>query len=308
MINPEQSPLVSVVVATCGRPELLRRAMQSILRQDYQGPVEIIVVFDRINVDPLADLPMHLLRSVRTMRNGRTPGLAGGRNTGIVAARGEYVAFCDDDDVWDRSKLQRQMRLWAAHPEAIALATGITIQTGTDSIDRVPPAIVRMADFLESRVTAIHPSSLLYRRADLMGDIGLVDEDLPASYGEDYDLLLRATRHGPVMSVLEPLVAVHWDRTSFFSGRWENIAAGLTYLLAKFPEFDASPRGTARIAGQISFAHAAAGNTREAGTWARRALSRDARQLRAYAALLVGFRVVSAAAILSAVQRRGRGL
>jgi glycosyltransferase involved in cell wall biosynthesis len=308
MINWKQPPLVSVVIATCGRPELLRRAVQSILRQDYHGPVEVVVVFDRIGIDPLADMPIHLLRSLKTIGNERTPGLAGGRNTGIVAARGEYVAFCDDDDEWHRSKLQRQMRLWDAHPEAVALATGITIHTGTDSVDRIPPETVTMADFLESRVTAIHPSSLLYRRSDLMGETGLVDEDLPASYGEDYDLLLRATRRGPVLSVLEPLVAVHWDRTSFFSGRWENIAAGLTYLLYKFPEFDASPRGTARIAGQISFAHAAAGNTKEAGIWARRALSRDARQLRAYAAVLVGFRLVSAAAILGAVQKRGRGL
>jgi glycosyltransferase involved in cell wall biosynthesis len=304
----KQAPLISVVIATCGRPALLRRAVRSILGQDYEGAVEIIVVYDRIPIDPLADLFVPASRRVRTMRNERTPGLAGGRNTGIVAARGEYVAFCDDDDEWHPAKLHRQMRLWAAHPEAVALATGITIHTGTDSVDRVPPEIIRMADFLESRVTAIHPSSLLYRTSDLMGETGLVDEDLPASYGEDYDLLLRATRHGPVLSVQDPLVSVHWDRASFFSGHWENIAAGLTYLLAKFPEFATSPRGTARIAGQISFAHAAAGNTREAAIWAARALRRDARQLRAYAAVLVAFRMVSATAILGAVQRRGRGL
>ncbi|WP_461172295.1 glycosyltransferase family 2 protein [Arthrobacter sp. Z1-9] len=308
MKNPTEYPLVTVVIATCGRPELLRRALRSIQGQDYEGPVQIVVVFDGVDIDPLADVPPNPLRSVMTMRNARTPGLAGGRNTGIVAARGEYVAFCDDDDEWDPSKLHLQMRLWAAHPEAVALATGITIKTGAQSVERVPPATVRMEDFLESRVTAIHPSSLLYRRDDLMSHIGLVDEDLPASYGEDYDLLLRASRYGPVMSVQEPLVTVHWDRKSFFSGHWENIAAGLTYLLAKFPEFRTTRRGTARIAGQISFAHAAAGNPREAVTWARRALSRDAKQLRAYAALLVAVRLVSAPAILGAVERRGRGL
>lgn len=304
----EHHPMVTVVIATCGRPELLRRAVRSILAQDYAGPVEIVVVFDRIDIDPLADLPPQSLRRVRTMRNERTPGLAGGRNTGIMASRGECVAFCDDDDEWRPAKLSRQIRLWAAHPEAVALATGITIRTRTDSHDRIPPRVVHMADFLESRVTAVHPSSLVYRRAELLGRTGLVDEDLPASYGEDYDLLLRATRYGPVLSVLEPLVTVDWDRTSFFSGRWENIAAGLTYLLAKFPEFDDSPRGTARIAGQISFAHAAAGNTKEAVTWAGRALSRDVRQLRAYAAVLVGLRLVPAGIMLNAVQRRGRGL
>lgn len=307
-------PMITAVIATCGRPELLRRAVRSILAQDYAGAVEVIVVFDRIDIDPLADLPSQSFRTsqsfrrVRTMRNERAPGLAGGRNTGILAARGEYVAFCDDDDEWLPAKLSRQIRLWNAHPEAVALATGITIRTGADSHNRIPPQVVHMADFLESRVTAIHPSSLMYRRAELLGGTGLVDEELPASYGEDYDLLLRATRSGPVVSVLEPMVTVHWDRTSFFSGRWENIAEGLTYLLAKFPEFDGCPRGTARIAGQISFAHAAAGNSKEAVTWAVRALRRDVRQLRAYAAVLVGLRLVSADVMLNAVQRRGRGL
>ncbi|MFC9333909.1 glycosyltransferase family 2 protein [Arthrobacter sp. NPDC057009] len=311
----EHHPTITVVIATCGRPELLRRAVRSILAQDYAGAVEVIVVFDGIDIDPLGDLPSRYfrpsrpLRILRTLRNARTPGLAGGRNTGILAARGECVAFCDDDDEWCPAKLSRQMGLWAAHPEAVALATGITIRTRTDSHDRIPPAAVHMADFLESRVTAVHPSSLVYRRAHLLeGHTGLVDENLPASYGEDYDLLLRATRHGPVLSVLEPLVIVHWDRASFFSGRWENIAAGLTYLLAKFPEFEGTSRGTARIAGQISFAHAAAGNTKEAVTWAWRAWSRDVRQLRAYAAVLVGLRLVPASLMLSVVERRGRGL
>lgn len=308
MKTPKRNPMISVVIATCGRPELLRRAVRSILAQDYAGAVEVLVVFDRIDVDSLADVPLQGARTVRTMKNGRTPGLAGGRNTGILAAQGDYIAFCDDDDEWYPAKLTAQMELWAAHPDAVALATGITIRTRNDSHDRIPPPCVQMADFIESRVTAIHPSSLIYRAADLRGGTGLVDEDLPASYGEDYDLLLRATRFGPVRSVLDPLVTVHWDRTSFFSGKWENIAAGLTYLLAKFPEFGTSARGTARIAGQISFAHAAAGNTREAVTWARRALYRDASQLRAYAAVLVGLRLVPANVMLNAVQRRGRGL
>lgn len=300
-------PMISVVIATCGRPELLRRALRSIQAQDYVGVIEAIIVFDRIKPDALADLPRRGM-ILRTVANTRTPGLAGARNTGIMAARGDYVAFCDDDDEWQPAKLSRQMELWAAHPEAVALATGITIRTPSASHDRIPPRAVHRKDFLESRMTAIHPSSLVYRRAELMGATGLVDEDLPASYGEDYDLLLRATRSGPVVSVLEPLVTIHWDRTSFFSGRWDNMAAGLTYLLAKFPELKTSPRGAARIAGEISFAHAAAGHPRNALAWAARALSKDVTQLRAYAAVLVGLRLVPADVLLSAVQRRGRGL
>jgi glycosyltransferase involved in cell wall biosynthesis len=306
-------PPVSVVIATCGRPQLLRNAVRSILDQDYAGWIELLVVFDRIAIDPLADVEPAPRRTLRLLGNSRSPGLAGGRNTGILAARGEYVAFCDDDDEWAPAKLTRQLDVWLRHPDAVAAAAGITIRTGASgqgagSCVRIPPERTDFADFLESRITAIHPSTLVYRRADLLERVGLVDEALPASYGEDYDLLLRATRHGHVRSVPEPLVLVHWDRPSFFAGKWENIAAGLTYLLDKFPEFESTQRGTARIAGQVAFAHAALGHGRECRAWARSALARDARQLRAYAALAVGCRLVSAQVLLDLANRRGHGL
>lgn len=151
---------------------------------------------------------------------------------------------------------------------------------------------------------------MLYRREDLLasGRVGPVDEDLPASYGEDYDLLLRATRFGNVFSVPESLILVLWDRPSFFAGKWQNIAAGLTYLLQKFPEFERSPKGTARIAGQIAFVHAALGNRKEAFAYARATLSRNPLQLRAWASLPVALGIVKPQTLLKAVEKTGRGL
>jgi glycosyltransferase involved in cell wall biosynthesis len=238
----------------------------------------------------------------------RTPGLAGGRNTGILAAAGELIAFCDDDDEWLGGKLAAQLHTWAAVPDASLVATGIRIESAGGSHVRLPPARATFADFLDSRITEIHPSTFLIRRSDLLGGIGLVDEDLPASYGEDYDLLLRAARLGPVVSVVEPLVVINWKRTSFFAGRWEGIAAGLSYLLRKFPEFADTPRGTARIAGQVAFAHAALGRRAEARAWAVDAIRNDRRQLRAYAALAIAAHLAPPALLVDLVNRRGRGL
>ncbi len=305
---PTWLPTVSVVIATHERPELLRRALRSVLGQTYPGLREVVVVFDRTQIDPLDDIAVPYHVAVRTVANSRTPGLAGARNTGITAALGELVAFCDDDDEWEPAKLTKQVQLWQASPDAVAVAAGIRIQTSDDSHVRIPPGRAGHADFLASRITEIHPSGFLLRRSDLLGRVGLVDEELPASYGEDYDLLLRATWFGDVVSVPEPLVVVHWNRTSFFSERWQGIAAGLTYLLAKFPEFGTSRRGTARIAGQVAFAHGALGARREAARWAIRALRRDVRQMRAWAALAVALRLVSAASLVDRVNRRGKGL
>jgi hypothetical protein len=101
---------------------------------------------------------------------------------------------------------------------------------------------------------------------------------------------------------------VNWNRTSFFADRWQGIADGLSYVLAKFPEFRSSRRGSARIEGQIAFAHAALGHHAEALRWSARTLRHDLRQLRAYAAMLIAVRAVPAAGLVGFVNSRGRGL
>lgn len=302
-------PSVSAVITTCGRPELLREAVRSILDQEYPGHVEVLVVFDKIEVDELADVSVPENRSLRTMKNARTSGLAGGRNTGIQAATGEVIAFCDDDDAWLPGKISSQVQLWNQEPSASAVSGGIVIRTGGHDVERLAPPRATFEDFLRSRITAIHPSTMLYRRADLDGGpIGLVDEELPGAFGEDYDLLLRASRVGDTICVQHPVIRVLWDRDSFFSHDWQRIADGLTYMLRKFPAFETDPKGLARIAGQVAFAHAALGHRAEARAWSRATLDRSLLQPRAWAALTISAGLVSPATLLGLVQKTGRGL
>ena len=304
------APAVSAVIATNGkRPETLRTAVRSILDQDYAGFIEVVVVYDRVEPDLLEDVQVPENRKLITIANTRTGGLAGGRNSGILAAIGEIIGFCDDDDYWMPTKLTEQLALWNAHPEAVAVSSGITVRSGGRDIERLAPKRASFDDFLLSRITEIHPSAMLYARQDLVTDhLGLVDEELPASYGEDYDLLLRATRYGDVFSVQKPLILVLWDRPSFFAGKWQAMADGLTYILQKFPEFERSPSGLARIAGQIAFVHAALGHRDLARSYARSALKRDKKQLRAWAAYVVALGIVKPQLLLDLVQKTGRGL
>ena len=308
MSAPTDWPPISVVIATVDRPELLRRAVSSALDQDYEGDVDVVVVHDRTApraVGVAADGPR---RSVRVVANDRTPGLAGARNTGLLAAPGELVAFCDDDDAWAPTKLREQVRLWREHPDASAISTGIVIRTAEGSFEHVPPTRTDFAQLLRSRVLGLYPSALLVRRADLLGEVGLVDERLPQSYGEDYDLLLRLASRGDILTVPQPLLMVDWARTSYFDGKWDAISDGLTYLLEKFPAFRTDRRGWARIAGQIAFAHAARGRRRTAVRWALSGLRRDPAQLRAHAALAVAAGLLSPDRLVEQAQRRGRGL
>jgi glycosyltransferase involved in cell wall biosynthesis len=297
-----------VVIATRGRPELLRKAVRSILDQEYDGHLEVIVVFDHIDIDQLDDVAVPPCREIALLNNERAQGLAGGRNTGIGAATHGIIAFCDDDDSWESSKLRKQVELLEERPDASIVAAGIRIESEGGTTVRLPPPEVTFEELLRSRVTELHPSGFLARTDRFRRELQGIDEQIPTSFGEDYDLLLRAARFGPVVSVTEPLVIVNWDRPSFFTMRWRGIAEGLEYILRKHPEFAECPTGYARIAGQIAFARAAMGDRAIARRWARDALRHDRRQLRAYGAYAVSFRLVSPSWLVATANRRGHGL
>lgn len=300
-------PTVSVIVPTRQRPELLQRALTSIASQRYDGQIEILVVFDQEEpTDP--GVRVGERRTLRVMANVRQPGLAGTRNSGIEAATGDLIAHCDDDDEWLPDKVARQVAALSGSPSEVSV-TGATIVYGDRTIDRVfAKPLITLADLIASRVQEAHPSSIMARRVAVVEGIGLVDEELPGGYGEDYEWLMRAARRLPILVVREPLTRVYWHRSSFFSDRWAVIVDAISYLLARYPEFQRSPRGQARLFGRMAFAHAALGNRAEARHWARRTIRLNPRERRAYLALVVSTGLVSADALMRLAHRSGKGI
>ncbi|MGA4731323.1 glycosyltransferase family 2 protein [Micromonospora taraxaci] len=302
-------PRVSAVVPTRDRPELVRAAVRAILDQDYPGPVEVVVVHDQSAPDQSLTQLSRLDRQVRVIPNERTPGLAGARNSGALAAVGEFVAFCDDDDEWLPGKLRAQVDALAAAPDAQLVSCGIRVSYDGNTVDRVLARdSVTLADLLRDRMTELHPSTFLMRAAALHAGFGLVDEEIPGGYAEDYEFLLRAARNAPLVNLCTPYVLVRWHRRSYFAQRWDTISEALQWLLERYPEFGTQPAGAARVSGQIAFAHAASGDRRVAMRWARHALRRNPREPRAYLALAVAGRVLRADTVLRTLHRRGRGI
>lgn len=296
-------PSVTVVVPTRDRPEMLHRAVRSILGQSFPGDIECVVVFDQ---SPPAPLPVASSagRRVRVLTNGRTPGLAGARNTGILSGDGSLIAFCDDDDAWDRDKLTRQAERLQSAEFAVC---GVRLHHAGRVTVRIPPPQIVLADLIRSRIASMHPSTFVARRESLM-HIGLVDEKIPGSYGEDYDFLLRAARRGPIAAVEEPLVEVYWHSESFFAEGWSARASALEYLLDKHPEFHSDRRGLARMQGRIAFAQAAVQRRTAACGSSWRAICNNPTERRAYLALGVASGAVPAAFIARLASRRGRGI
>lgn len=304
---------VDVVVPTRDRPELLRETIETVLASDHAGPVRVLVVYDQADPDPsLAQAAggpgPH--RSVEVLVNtDRKPGLAGARNTGLLAATAPLVAFCDDDDTWLPDKLRRQVALLAAHPDAVLASCGIEIDyAGTRSPRTLDATSVGFADLLRSRLTELHPSTFLLRRADVIDGVGLVEEDIPGSYAEDYEFLLRIARRAPVVLVPEVGTRVRWHQKSYFSQRWSMIEQALDWLLERYPEFGSEPRGHGRVLGQIAFAVAAQGRRADAGRRVARTLLANPREPRAYLAVAVASGAVSADAVLRRLHARGKGL
>jgi glycosyltransferase involved in cell wall biosynthesis len=301
-------PSVDVIVATRDRPELLARALSGIMNQDYDGPITCTVVFDRSEPD-CSIAAQEIDRRVLVTTNERADGLAGARNSGLERADGDLVAFCDDDDEWLPTKITAQVRAMAESGGARAATTGIIIRYEDRETVRMPVAEDLTFDgFLDDRMTEVHPSTFLFDREWLLDEVGLVDEELPGSYAEDYDLLLRVARRTKIAVAAEPLTVIWWHPQSFFADRWEMIDLALEHLTDKHPEFASRPRGLARIRGQQAFAAAARGERRRAVSLTRETLGLRATEKRGYLALVVATGLISADRALRVAHRFGRGI
>ncbi|MEP7089082.1 MAG: glycosyltransferase family A protein [Nocardioidaceae bacterium] len=299
-------PTVDVVIATRDRPELLATALDAVWNQTYPGPIHCTVVFDQSPPRPeLERSEPH--RSVTVISNTRSPGLAGGRNSGIAAGTGDLVAFCDDDDEWMPTKVEKQVA-GLRGSRALTSVTGIVVSYADSTVTRIPsPEHLELRELVRDRSMEAHPSTVMVRRSALEGPIGLVDEEIPGSYGEDFDWIIRAAQAGSIDVVGEPLVKVLWGQ-SMFSQKWQTIIDAIDYQLAKHPVFHEDPSALGRLYGRRSFALAALGSTRPALRQAAQTVRVNPRERRAYLAAAVALKLVSAERLMAIAHRRGHGI
>jgi glycosyltransferase involved in cell wall biosynthesis len=307
------TPDVDVVIATRDRPQLLRDSIRAIFESQYAGAIRILVVYDHSQPDAglLSDESLGLRddRTLVVLENERTPGLAGARNTGLLAADAEIVAFCDDDDTWLPSKLVRQIAVLDGSPTAEMVCCGIEVEYANSFHRRILQRDeVTLTDLLKERLTELHPSTFVMRRKAVVDGFGLVEEAIPGSYAEDYEFLLRAARSHPIANVPMVGVRVLWSKGSYFAARWETWYSALTWLYARYPEFANVPSGNAWLMGKIAFAAAADGHRKEGAGWAWRAIKARPAEPRSYLALGVASGVLKPDWVLRQLHRTGRGL
>lgn len=180
--NDASADLVSVVVPTHNRAELLRMSIQSILAQTYQN-LEIIVVDDAsTDITPQVVTGFNDQR-IRYIRHNQKRGGSAARNTGIRAASGVYIAFLDDDDQWEPDKTVEQLKMFEYYN--VVLCTSNEPGRGTSRLKS--KQTVTLEDLQCGRFTA-GGTGVLMARAEILKST-LFDEDLPKY--QDWDLFIR---------------------------------------------------------------------------------------------------------------------
>jgi len=212
---------VSVIITTHERPRMLRRAVES-ARAAGEG-VEVVVV-DDASADETASVCASL-RGIRYVRVESNRRVAGARNVGLLASKGEYISFLDDDDLRLPGSLERQAALLDAHTDA-GMVYGQSLvadQTGARVGDPYPAACPQGDIFWPLlRRNFIPSGGALFRRSCLLR-VGLLDET--ASGLDDWDLWIRIAELYPVAASEEPVSV--WRRSAPASGQGSSEAAAL---------------------------------------------------------------------------------
>lgn len=209
------APLVSVVVPTNNREALLRETVASILAQDLAS-IELIVV-DNESTDGTREYLGGMAEPrIRHFRNANGGIVAVNRNHGVRQARGEYLAFCDDDDLWLPGKLSRQVAALGRAPDAgLCFTNGV----GFRESEIVIPALVagkkhwlRRSFFGLLMENCIPSSSVMVRRSALE-QAGGFDESPELVAVEDWELWLRIARRFRVLFLDDSLVRIRIHRS-----------------------------------------------------------------------------------------------
>jgi glycosyltransferase involved in cell wall biosynthesis len=216
MITSQNMTVVSVVIPTYNREEVVDRAIDSALNQTQQN-IEIIVVDDASTDNTREVVTSYDDSRLVYIRHEKNKGGSAARNTGIKRANGKYIAFLDSDDEWDKDKLKIQINClknrnekWGAiycgfrtkrnNPLTTFVDSQFHGNTGQEGNSEI------IKDLLLLQFSNGGASTLVVRR-DLVEKIDGFDESF--SRHQDWEFLIRLLRSTKLAYVDEKLVTKH---------------------------------------------------------------------------------------------------
>lgn len=201
-------PMVSIILPTYNRAHLISRAIRSLLQQTYQD-FEIVIIDDASTDNTKEVINSFNDPRIRYLNHEINRGLSAARNTGIKASKGEYLAFQDDDDLWTKDKLEKQMHIFDENAKIGVVYSGIIrIKSGKEIYEH-PPDNVKKNGYVYKEVFYDLPIYMVTAviKKSCFDKIGLFDESLPSF--EDKDIFIRLSKHFEFRLVDKPLV-ISW--------------------------------------------------------------------------------------------------
>jgi len=179
-------PKVSIIIPTHNRPRLLRRAINSARASGSE--VEIVVV-DDASSDETAET-CRSISDITYVRVDRNQGVAGARNIGLVASRGEYVSFLDDDDQRLPGSVNKQIEALEKNPDAVMIYGQAIPEDPSGTRHQPYPAECPQGDIFWELLTRnfVPCGSAVFRR-ECLSRVGLLDEGISGI--DDWDLWVR---------------------------------------------------------------------------------------------------------------------
>lgn len=267
---------VSVVIPTRNRWRLLSKAALPAALDQEDVDHEVIVIDDGSDDETPERLAKIADPRLRVLRNHSARGVAVARNTGIGAARGRWVSFLDDDDVWSPRKLRAQLDAAAAADAVFAYAGGAGLDATRRFLFAVAPPdpTTVLRELLQWNVIWCGCSNVM-AKTRLTRELGGFDERLFQL--ADWDLWIRLALAGPAAAAPETLVGYVMHGESMLLTDRRDVFPEMDYLAEKHQpaseaygvEFD-----QALFARWVARGHRRAGRRREAA----RTYLRSARQ------------------------------
>lgn len=204
--------MISVVIPTLRRPQLLLRAIESVLAQSFSD-FELIVIVDGPDEETVKLTSSVTDKRFRFIQNQRSLGSAEARNVGIKASRGDWIAFLDDDDEWAPDKLSSQLGAIApARENVIVSCLSIVVTPLRRYIwpHRIYDNRISIDEYLFDRRSWFRGDVMLQCSSLLMSR-PLATSLLFRDPHDDWDLLLRAVndRGAEIVTLDKPLV-IHY--------------------------------------------------------------------------------------------------
>ncbi len=223
---------ISVVIPTYNRPELLKKAVDSVLAQTFSD-FEVIVVDD--GLEQRAERIISGVNDPRVtyIQHEKSRGGGAARNTGIKNASGDFVAFLDDDDEWIREKLEIQMRQFENTPNDVGFCFSAVknIKDNYEYITHVPEGIHNYHEVALESFKKFLTVTLIIKKA-VFGDAGYFDEKFPSH--QEAELMIRVTKKYKGLGINEPLTLVNMKSGQESVGKsFEKRIVGREMILSK---------------------------------------------------------------------------